>query len=112
MKTRCEFEQLICPTVATLKVGSYKFVFFFVCLILFGWIWGNWGFGFGERRDFGRWVWGKIGFLGGNGVENGERMDFFFVLFWGREREMGFVTIFVDGEDGWEDREKRGILVA
>ena len=39
-------------------------------------------------------------------------MDFFFVLFWGREREMGFVTIFVDGEDGWEDREKRGILVA
>lgn len=99
MKTRCEFEQLICPTVATLKVGSYKFVFFFVCLILFGWIWGNWGFGFGERRDFGRWVWGKIGFLGGNGVENGERMDsfLFFVL--------GLLLFLLVGKmDGWIER--------
>lgn len=60
------------------------------------------GGGYGERLDF----WGEMG------LKMEKEWIFFFVLFWGREREMGFVTIFVDGEDGWEDREKRGILVA
>lgn len=108
MKTRCEFEQLICPTVATLKVGSFNFVIDSLSLLGFAGI-GIWVWRKGRFCEVGM---GKDWILGGNGVENGERMDFFFVLFWGREREMGFVTIFVDGEDGWEDREKRGILVA
>lgn len=78
MKTRCEFEPLICPTVATLKVGSFNFVIDSLSLLGFAGI-GIWVWRKGRFCEVGM---GKDWILGGNGVENGERMDsfLFFVL--------------------------------
>ena len=97
MKTRCEFEPLICPTVATLKVGSFNFVIDSLSLLGFAGI-GIWVWRKGRFCEVGM---GKDWILGGNGVENGERMDsfLFFVL--------GLLLFLLMGKmDGW--RERRG----
>lgn len=84
MKMHCEFEPLICPTVATLKVGKRKkrktllsslfFLFNFVLHLDFGGI-GKWSW---RKEEFFGGEWGFLVELG-NGYE--ERMDFFWWVF-------------------------------